>query len=77
VTVCITKHSLSADSSFSKGIQQPSGMLTLETKQILKQPGLVLAIIMVGAQATVYHLMLIDNYFVAMRQFHAGSSPSE
>jgi hypothetical protein len=52
-------------------------MLTLETKQILKQPGLVLAIIMVGAQAIVYHLTLIDDYFVAMRQFHAGSSPSE
>jgi len=77
VTIGTTKDSLSAARSFSAGSQQPSGMLTLETKQVRKQPGFVLAVVMVGAQAIVYPLTLIDDAFVAMRQFHADSSRSE
>jgi len=74
VTIYTTEDSLSADSSFSEGIQQPYSMVTRETKQVLKQPSFVLAIIVIRAQAIVYHFALIDDCFVAMRQFHAGIS---
>jgi hypothetical protein len=75
VTIYTTEDSLSADSSFSEGIQQLYSMVvTRETKQVLKQPSFVLAIIVIRAQAIVYHFALIDDCFVAMRQFHAGIS---
>jgi hypothetical protein len=52
-------------------------MLTFETQQVFKQTGFVLAIVVIGTQAIVYYLPLINDDSVAMRQFHAGNSPSE
>jgi hypothetical protein len=51
-------------------------MIARQSQYVLKGPGFVLAIIVVGAQAMVCYISPIDDDCVSMRQFHAGLSLS-